>query len=75
MEGLLGYSWESNGYAMQESIARDFAVSTMGADNIQTGNKIKAGEIRSGRNEFKLISFFARVHYSYKDSLDRKSVV
>ncbi len=67
VEGLLGYSWESNGYAMQESIARDFAVSTMGADNIQTGNKIKAGEIRSGRNEFKLISFFARVHYSYKE--------
>ena len=67
IEGLLGYSWESNEYTMQESIARDFAVSSMGADNIQTGNSLKIGEVKSSRNKYNLISFFARAHYSYKE--------
>lgn len=39
----------------------------MGADNIQSGNLLKIGEVTSGRNAFKLISFFGRVHYGYQE--------
>lgn len=67
VEGLLGYSWEQNDYNMQSSIARDFTVTSMGAYNIQTGNKIKLGEVTSGKNRYRIISFYARAHYSYMD--------
>ena len=38
-----------------------------GADNIQSGNLLKIGNVTSSRNEYKLISLFARAHYSFKE--------
>lgn len=67
VSGLLGYSWESNLYADQSSIARNFAVVSMGADNIQSGSKLDVGNVTSSRNEYKLISMFARAHYSFDE--------
>lgn len=65
IDAIIGYSWETNKYADQYSKATDFAVNSMGADNIQTGNLLKIGNVTSSRNEYKLISLFARAHYSY----------
>lgn len=65
IDAIIGYSWETNKYADQYAKATDFAVSQMGADNIQTGNLLKIGNVTSSRNEYKLISLFARAHYSY----------
>ncbi|MDR1258362.1 MAG: TonB-dependent receptor [Tannerellaceae bacterium] len=67
VNAILGYSWENNLYQNQESRASNFAVGSMGANSIQTGNTLKPGEVKSGKNEYKLISFFARAHYSYAE--------
>lgn len=67
LDAIGGYSWENNASSSQRSQATDFIVSSMGADNIQSGNVLKIGEVTSGRNAYKLISFFGRVHYSYQD--------
>lgn len=66
-EALIGYSWEINQYQDQYAEVTDFAVGSMGANNIQTGNQLKQGNIKSSKNEYKLISFFARAHYSYDE--------
>ena len=65
VNALVGYSWENNEYASLYAQTTDFAVTSMGADNLQTGNKLKIGEVTSGRNAYKLISMFARANYSY----------
>ena len=67
VEGLAGYSWESNTYGSQYSYATNFAVTSMGADNIQAGNTLKIGNVTSDRNNYKLISFYARGHYNYME--------
>ena len=67
IDAIAGYSWENNLYADQSSIVRDFAVVGMTADNLQSGNSLKIGDVTSSRNEYKLISLFARAHYSYKE--------
>ena len=65
VNGLIGYSWENNEYASQYAEVTNFAVTSMGADNLQTGNTLKIGNVTSGRNAYKLISMFARANYSY----------
>lgn len=67
VEALAGYSWEINQYQDQYAEVTDFTVGSMGANSIQTGNTLKQGNIKSSKNEYKLISFFARAHYSYDD--------
>ncbi len=67
LSAIIGYSWEQNEYSSQYAKATNFAVSSMGADNIQTGNLLKIGDVTSSRNNYKLISMFARAHYSYMD--------
>lgn len=67
VDAVIGYSWENNQFSDQESKATNFAVSSMGADNIQTGNTLAIGDVKSSRNEYKLISLFARAHYSFKE--------
>lgn len=67
LNALLGYSWETNGYQSQESLATQFSVASMGANSIQAGKDLKVGNVTSGKNEYKLISFFARAHYSYDE--------
>ena len=65
VNGLIGYSWENNENASQYAEVTNFAVTSMGADNLQTGNTLKIGNVTSSRNAYKLISMFARANYSY----------
>ncbi|RNC64285.1 TonB-dependent receptor [Proteiniphilum sp. X52] len=67
LDAIMGYSWENNIFSSQRSQATDFIVNSMGADNIQSGNSLKIGEVTSSKNGYKLISFFGRAHYSYQD--------
>ncbi|GHV51505.1 SusC/RagA family TonB-linked outer membrane protein [Bacteroidia bacterium] len=67
VSAVAGYSWEDNMYQRQEALARDFAVASMGANSIQVGNSLKQGDITSSKNSYKLISFYARGHYSYAE--------
>ena len=45
IDAIIGYSWENNIYADQRSESTNFAVSSMGADNIQAGNTLKIGNV------------------------------
>lgn len=65
LDAIIGYSWEDNQFSDQRALATKFAVSSMGANSIQTGNQLKIGDVTSSKNDYKLISLFARVHYSY----------
>ncbi len=67
VDAVAGYSWEINQSQRQYADVRDFAVGSMGAYNLQTGNELKPGNITSSKNEYKLISFFGRAHYSYDE--------
>ncbi len=67
VDAVAGYSWEINQYQNQYAEVRDFAVGSMGAYNLQTGNELKPGNITSSKNEYKLISFFGRAHYSFDE--------
>jgi len=67
IDAVAGYSWEENTYQYQESVATNFAVTSMGANGIQAGNTLKVGNVKSEKNEYKLISFFARAHYSFDE--------
>ena len=67
IDAIIGYSWEDNQYSSHEAKVLDFAVSSMGANNLQTGNKLDVGNVKSDKNDYKLISMFARAHYSYKE--------
>ncbi|OAV68144.1 Enterobactin outer-membrane receptor [Bacteroidales bacterium Barb6] len=67
VSAIAGYSWENDLYQNQQSEATDFAVGSMGANSIQTGNTLKIGNVTSAKNEYKLISFFARAHYAYDE--------
>jgi iron complex outermembrane receptor protein len=67
VEAIAGYSWENNMYQSQSADASNFAVTSMGANNIQSGNTLNAGNVTSSKNEYSLISFFARAHYSFDE--------
>ncbi|MDR2860107.1 MAG: SusC/RagA family TonB-linked outer membrane protein, partial [Mediterranea sp.] len=67
VNAILGYSWENNEAQGQYAKSTNFAVGNMGANNLQTGNSLKIGEVTSFKNEYRLISFFARAHYSYAE--------
>ena len=67
VDAVAGYSWESNSFGSQYAKATNFAVSSMGADNIQAGNNLKIGDVTSDCNNYKLISFFGRAHYSFDE--------
>ncbi|GAB6395219.1 MAG: SusC/RagA family TonB-linked outer membrane protein [Bacteroidales bacterium] len=67
VSGIAGYSWENNMYQGVSAYATNFAVTSMGANNLQSGNTLKIGNVTSSKNAFKLISFYARAHYSYAD--------
>jgi iron complex outermembrane receptor protein len=67
LSAIAGYSWENNENQGYEARATNFAVSGMGANNLQSGNILKIGEVKSFKNEYRLISFFARAHYSYDE--------
>jgi len=67
ISAVAGYSWEKNTYSKQYSNATNFAVYTMGANSIQTGNTLKIGNVTSSKDEYKMISFFGRASYSFKE--------
>jgi len=67
ISAVAGYSWEKNTYSQQYSNATNFAVYSMGANSIQTGNTLKIGNVTSDKNEYKMISFFGRASYSFKE--------
>ena len=67
INAVAGYSWEKNTYSNAYAGVHNFAVYSMGANSLQAGNSLDIGNITSSKNEYKLISFFGRASYSYKE--------
>ncbi|MDH6304703.1 TonB-linked SusC/RagA family outer membrane protein [Parabacteroides sp. PF5-5] len=62
-----GYSWERNDYTHVQVANRDFVTDMLASDNLQAGQGLRPKDVESARNMNKLISFFGRAHYSYKE--------
>lgn len=67
IQGMIGYSWEENNYSEFFAQNRNFLTNDLGANNLQSGIGLKTGDVSSSKNSYKLISLFARAHYSYAE--------
>lgn len=65
--GLIGYSWEEENYADHTAQSRGFITDLLGADDLASGQNLYPGDAGSSRNQSRLISFYARANYSYKE--------
>lgn len=64
---LAGYSWEENEYSYLKAANRNFTTDLLGANNLESGQGLRPNDVGSARNMSRLISFFARTHYSYDE--------
>ena len=65
VNALLGYSWEENTYQSLSAANRSFTTDMLGANNLGAGQDVRPGDVSSAKNEYRLISMFARANYSY----------
>ena len=65
VNGLLGYSWEENTYQSLSAANRSFTTDMLGANNLGAGQDVRPSDVSSSKNEYRLISMFARANYSY----------
>lgn len=64
---LAGYSWEENEYSYMKAANRNFTTDLTGANNLESGQGLRSSDVGSARNMSRLISFFARAHYSFDE--------
>lgn len=67
VNALLGYSWEDNTTSGFEAANRNFTTDLLGADKLEAGQDLRPSDAKSFKNMYRLISFFARANYSYKE--------
>jgi len=67
--GLIGYSWRQNNYQDYWMQNWDFPTDAFDYNNMGAGKALKRGDapISSYQSENKLVGYFARVNYSYKN--------
>ncbi len=64
---LGGYSYEDNYYQNMGAQNRQFVTDLFGYNNLSAGENLRSGDVWSGKNMNKLISFFGRVNYTLMD--------
>ncbi len=64
MNFLVGYSYEDNYYQNMGAQNRQFVTDLFAANNLSAGENLRSGDVWSGKNMNKLISFFGRVNYT-----------
>ncbi len=64
---LGGYSYEDNYYQNAGAQSRQFVTDFFEYNNLSAGEVLRAGDVWSGANMNKLISFFGRANYSYDE--------
>ena len=67
LNALGGYSWEENEYSYMKAANRNFTTDLLGANDLESGQGLRPTDVGSARNMNRLISFFARAHYSYSE--------
>lgn len=64
---LGGYSYEKNHYQNAGAQSRQFVTDFFEYNNLSAGEVLRAGDVWSGANMNKLISFFGRANYSFDE--------
>jgi len=64
---LGGYSYEYNHYQFSGAQNRQFVTDIFSYNNLGAGENLKTGDVWSGANMSKLISFFGRINYNFND--------
>lgn len=64
---LGGYSWEENVYQKVQAQNRYFITNSLGANDLQSGQDLRPEDVSSEKNMYRLISFFGRANYAYKE--------
>jgi iron complex outermembrane receptor protein len=67
IQGMAGYSWEENKFSDTKAFNRNFLTNDLIYNNLGAGTGLMNGDVSSSANNFKLISLFARAHYSYNE--------
>lgn len=67
LQAMAGYSWEENSYSFFHAQNSDFLVDDLSYNALQSSVGLKPGDVKSDKESYRLISFFARAHYSYKE--------
>ncbi len=67
VQAMGGYSWEENKNTSMMARNRNFLINDMKYNNLNSGTGLTNGDVTSSSNNYKLISMFARAHYSYKE--------
>ena len=67
LNALLGYSWEENTRSSFSASNRNFTTDLLGDNKLQAGQDLRPEDVSSDKNEYRLISFFARANYSFKE--------
>lgn len=65
LELLGGYSYEDGYYQSAAGQSRQFITDLFDYNNLGAGEILRAGDVASGKNMYKLISFFARADYAF----------
>jgi len=64
---LAGYSYENTHYQSFGARNRQFVTDSFGFNNLSAGEDLQSGDVWSSANMSKLISFFGRLNYSFKE--------
>lgn len=64
---LGGYSWEENNFQKFFAKNRFFITNSLKANDLQSGQNLRPDDVGSEKNMFRLISFFGRANYAYKE--------
>lgn len=65
LNAMAGYSWEEYINSNFTAQNRNFLVNDLTYNNLASGTGLKTGDVKSDKSSNKLISMFARAHYSY----------
>jgi iron complex outermembrane receptor protein len=66
---LGGYSWEQNDFQRVQAQNRFFITDMLKANDLQSGQNLLPEDVLSEKNMYRLISFFGRLNYAYKNDI------
>ena len=64
---LGGYSWEENSRQRVRAQNRYFITNSLGSNDLQSGQDLRPDDVLSEKNMYRLISFFGRANYAFKE--------
>ena len=67
LQAMAGYSWEENTYSLFSAANRNFTTDMLQDNKLQAGQDVRPDDVQSEKNQYRLISFFARAHYSFDE--------